>query len=339
MASFFKRDNGIYYAAYRNKGRSRWISLGTRDHEKARELFASIASHLDRPKRTTLAGFMQRIEQYSKANLSLGTGSLYSRAFRHLLETLGNLPLRAIAPLDIEQFKQTRLLTASPVTVNIDLRTLRAAFQLAVDWRLIDENPARKCKLLRIPPRDPHFLTLPEFLRLCSAVEDMAFRRLLLFAASTGMRRGELVNLHWEDLDFDRRSIRIRNRGNFVVKGYKPRTIPMPADVFKIFNPLRKQMGYVFVDTKEAPLSAQEVSRRFKRYARKSGLPDEFHFHSLRHSYASWMLMANVPISVVKELLGHSSIAVTEIYGHLSNDYLRESTSRLRLPGLDKLMN
>lgn len=339
MASFFKRDNGIYYATYRDKGRSRWISLGTRDHEKARELFASIAPHLDRPRRTSLAGFMQRIEEYSKANLSLATGVLYSRAFRHLLEALGNLPLRAITPLDFEQFKQTRLLTASQVTVNIDLRTLRAALQLAVDWRFIDENPARKCKLLRVPQKDPHFLTLPEFLRLCSAVEDMTFRRLLLFAASTGMRRGELVNLHWEDLDFDRRSIRIRNRGNFVVKGYKPRTIPMPADVFKIFGPLRKQIGYVFSDTKEAPLSAQEVSRRFKKYARKSGLPEEFHFHSLRHSYASWMLMANVPISVVKELLGHSSIAVTEIYGHLSNDYLREGTNRLQLPDLDKLMN
>ncbi|MDP2886757.1 MAG: tyrosine-type recombinase/integrase [Ignavibacteria bacterium] len=339
MASFFKRSNGIYYTAYREKGRSRWISLGTKDLEKARELFASLASHLDKPRRMNLCGFKQRIEQYSMANFSVGTGNLYSRAFKYLLETLGNLPLRAITPLDIEQVKQARLLKASPVTVNINLRTLRAAFQLAVDWRLIDENPARKCKLLRVPAKDPCFLTLSEFLKLCSAVEDVGFRRLLLFAASTGMRRGELVNLCWEDLDFERRSIRIRNRSNFVVKGYRPRTIPMPADISKIFSSLRKPAGYVFLDTKGAPLDAHAVSRRFKRYIRKCGLPGGLHFHSLRHSYASWMLMANVPISVVKELLGHSSVAVTEIYGHLSNEYLRESASRLQLPDLDKLTN
>ncbi|MCX6132601.1 MAG: tyrosine-type recombinase/integrase [Ignavibacteriales bacterium] len=339
MASFFKRSNGIYYTAYREKGRSRWISLGTKDLEKARELFASLAPHLDRPRRTNLSGFMQRIEQYSLANLSIGTGSLYTRAFKHLLETLGNLPLRAITPLDIEQFKQARLRKASPVTVNINLRTLRAAFQLAVDWRLIDENPARKCKLLRVPAKDPCFLTLKEFIKLCSVVEDVGFRRLLLFGASTGMRRGELVNLCWEDLDFDRRSIRIRNRCNFVVKGYKPRTIPMSADIYNIFMPLRKPTGYVFSDKQQAPLSAHAISRRFKSLVRKCELPEQLHFHSLRHSYASWMLMANVPISVVKELLGHSSVAVTEIYGHLSNEYLRESVGKLQLPDVDKLTN
>ena len=339
MASFFKRSNGIYYTAYREKGRSRWISLGTKDLEKARELFASLSSHLDRPRRMNLCGFNQRIEQYSKANFSVGTGNLYSRAFKHLLETLGNLPLKAITPLDIEQFKQARLLKTSPVTVNINLRTLRAAFQLAVDWRLIDENPARKCKLLRVAAKDPCFLTLNEFIKLCSVVEDVGFRRLLLFAASTGMRRGELVNLCWEDLDFERRSIRIRNRKNFVVKGYRPRTIPMPADIFKVFTSLRKPAGYVFLDTKGAPLDAHAVSRRFKSYVRKCELPGDLHFHSLRHSYASWMLMANVPISVVKELLGHSSVTVTEIYGHLSNEYLRESANRLKLPDLGKLTN
>lgn len=298
MASFFKRSNGIYYAAYRDKGRSRWISLGTRDLLKARELFASIASHLDRPRLTNLSGFMQRIEQYSNANLSVGTSNLYSRAFKHLLETLGNLPLRAITPLDIEQFKQARLLRASPVTVNINLRTLRAAFQLAVDWRLIDENPARKCKLLRVPVKDPCFLTLNEFLKLCSAVEDVGFRRLLLFASSTGMRRGELVNLCWEDLDFERRSVRIRNRSNFVVKGYRPRTIPMPADIFNIFTPLRKTVGYVFLDTKGAPFNAHAVSRRFKRYVRKCGLESFIFIHSgiPMHPGCSW-LMCLSPLS------------------------------------------
>ena len=339
MASFFKRSNGIYYTAYREKGRSRWISLGTRDFDRAREVFDSLAPRLDRPRRMNLCGFTQRIEQYSKANLSAGTSDLYCRAFKKLLETLGNLPLKAITPLDIEQFKQTRLRAAAPVTVNINLRTLRAAFQLAVDWRLIEENPARKCKLLRVPAKDPCFLTLSEFLKICSAVEDVGFRRLLLFAASTGMRRGELVHLCWEDLDFDRRSVRIRNRNNFVVKGYRPRTIPMPADIFNVFSPLRKPTGYVFLDTKGAPLDAHAVSRRFKRYVRKCGLSGELHFHSLRHSYASWMLMANVPISVVKELLGHSSVVVTEIYGHLSNEYLRESASRLQFPDLGKLTN
>lgn len=333
----FERQNGVYYMAYCDNGRRRWLSLRTRDPDEAERRCRLLAPSLYRPKRTTLSSFLGQLSAYTSSNLSKGTQGIYSRSITMLQETIGNVPLRQMRTQDIEKFKQSRLREVSAVTVNISLRTLRSAFNLAVDWGLLDNNPAHRCKLLRVPHKDPFYLMQDEFMGLCQTVPDIQFRRLLLLAALTGMRRSEITNLHWEDLDFDRLTIRIRNRSGFVVKGLMPRTIPMPNEIHRQLRPLRKANGHVFTKPTGGPLSPESVTHRFKRYARKFGLPPEAHFHSLRHSFASWLIQAGVPMFGVQHLLGHSSITTTQLYTHIEDEGLRKSIEVLSLPGIQEM--
>jgi integrase len=145
------------------------------------------------------------------------------------------------------------------------------------------------------------------------------------------MRLGEICNLSWEDLDFENRIIRIRNRDSFKVKGGHPRTIPMHAFIYREFNSLKHRSGYIFLNKKGLPQSSKNISRRFKKYVRKSGLSDEVHFHSLRHTCASLLIQEKTPIYEVQKLLGHKSISTTQIYAHLENEHLRQSLDRLDL--------
>ena len=282
--------------------------------------------------------FRQQLNQYCIANLASGTVQIYNRTFEALQDTIGNLPLKDIRLIHVETFKQARLKNVSRVTTNIGLRTLKSGFQLAVDWGMLTENPARKCKLLRIPMKEAAFLNEDEFLKVCSLTKDITFRRLLLLAGLTGMRRGELLNLHWEDLDFHEQLIRIRNRSNFVVKGLRPRTIPMPGAIRSLIEPDKKAGGYVFSnDDGKTHMNPHTVSRRFKELAQRAGLPEGVHLHSLRHSYASWMIQAHVPLFQVQALLGHRSGTTSEIYTHLTDDSLRETLKLVRLPAIGQI--
>jgi integrase len=338
MASLIRRTNGIYYAVYGDGTRRRWLSLHTDSFDKAKESYNSLIPSLEKPRGMRLSLFREQLHQYCTTNLAEGTVQIYNRTFKALQNTIGNLPLKNIRLFHIEEFKQARLKTVSRITVNISLRTLRAGFQLAADWGLVAENPARKCKLLRVPMKESAFLNEDAFLNVCSQTKDIRFRRFLWLAGLTGMRRGELLNLHWEDLDFQEQLIRIRNRSNFVVKGLRPRTIPMPGSIRSLFEPDMKARGYVFSnDDGVTHWNPHTVSRRFKQLARRAALPEGVHLHSLRHSYASWMIQAHVPLFQVQALLGHRSGSTSEIYTHLTNDSLRETLNLVHLPAIQQL--
>jgi len=229
----------------------------------------------------------------------------------------------------IEKFKQDCLKKVSATTANIYLRTIRAAFNLAKDWRLIDENPVRSCKQIRVPDKEPIYLTNEEINTLKNDVIDCQFARLILLAVYTGMRRGEISNLKWEDIDFCHHQIRIRNRDSFSVKGGHSRSITMHPYIQGLFYPLSKPNGYVFIDDKGQALTPYYITRTFKKYIRQSKLPDNYHFHLLRHTCASLYSQAGLSIYEVQQLLGHKSIATTQIYAHFENDILLRNISKI----------
>ncbi len=334
MASLINR-NGIFTIVYwdRKLCKRRWFSTHLRNEEDAKRYMESIIDSLEKPKRRlTLSTFSAQIQEYILTNLSKQTSSIYVRSLRFLQESVGDIEIRFLTTQHIEKMKQDRCKKVRNVTVNVNLRTIRAALNLATDWGLIENNPARRCKLLRVPVQDPVFLRLDEFLLLLKSVADGAFRRLFVLAVLTGLRRGEIANLCWEDLDFNRRCIRVRNRSTHTVKGMHPRTILMHSRVADIFQPIKQPSGYVFLGSKGRPINPPSITNKFKDYVRKCGLPDKLHFHSLRHTYASWLVQQSVPIYEVQKLLGHRSIATTEIYAHLEDEGLRHSIERLSMP-------
>jgi len=139
-------------------------------------------------------------------------------------------------------------------------------------------------------------------------------------AVCTGLRRGELLRLRWQDIDLSNAVLYVRNRGTERTKSGDERAVLLAGDALDVLQRLQNDGGPEFVDSSERPIKADRVSRRFKFYVRKAKLRDRnrLKFHSLRHTTGSWLAMKGVPMRVIQGILGHSSVQVTEQYSHLA---------------------
>lgn len=331
MACLFKRNSGIYTIVYWARGKQKWLSTRTRDEAEARAIYESIRPSLDHPRLMTIRNLNERILEYARLNYKKGTHDLFRTSFKRLIAAVGNKPTRFVSPVDIETFKGCLIKEVSAVTSNDYLRSLKTAFNIGLRLNLVESNPFRQCRMFRVPPIQPVYLQKEEFARLLQSITDPCLARLIVFAALTGMRRGEIVNLHWADVDLNARLLHIQNSEGFTVKAMRPRTIPMNLDVFKLLSNTPKNAEYVFLDSSGKPYKAASVTNIFKRAARKCRLPEKIHLHSLRHSYASWLIQSSTPLAEVQKLLGHSSVVTTQIYAHLEHENLRETVTRVQL--------
>ncbi len=134
------------------------------------------------------------------------------------------------------------------------------------------------------------------------------FRPILLCAIHSGMRRGEILNLKWSDVDFRARLITVR-----IAKSGKQRKIPIDDTLFSTLAKLTSRFanGFVFPSPKKAGAPYQDIHHTWGRLVRKTGIID-VRFHDLRHTFASHLVMAGVDIRTVQELLGHATLAMTE---------------------------
>ena len=151
----------------------------------------------------------------------------------------------------------------------------------------------------------------------------------------TGMRLREIVNLVWECVDFKRKIIIVKNINGFTTKNKKERIIPINSiieslmlDRFSRKNNADNN-NYLFYRVMGIKLNEDYVSKNFKVAVRDSGLNDNIHFHTLRHSFASRLIQKGVSLFVVKELLGHEDIKTTQIYSHLQTQNLEEAIGLL----------
>ncbi|HLF19347.1 MAG TPA: phage integrase SAM-like domain-containing protein [Bacteroidota bacterium] len=124
----------------------------------------------------TLAKFIDEFLSFASTNYSGKTSQMYEATLRKLAGLLGEIPLSAISAKHIDTFKVERLKSISPVSVNIELRTLRAAFYTAMRWRIISENPTKGVSMARVPDIQPTYLTEAEFQKLLSVISDDWFK-------------------------------------------------------------------------------------------------------------------------------------------------------------------
>ncbi len=134
----------------------------------------------------------------------------------------------------------------------------------------------------------PTYLTREDFQKLMNAIRqptDIVLKDIFLFAALTGLRLGEIINLRWQAVDLQRKLITVENSGTFQTKSGKVRVLPMGADVYRMF--IRRstlqpalQGGYVF-NKNGYKLNESYVSHKFKKYVRELGPNEALHFHSL----------------------------------------------------------
>jgi len=146
---------------------------------------------------------------------------------------------------------------------------------------------------------------------------------IIVVALNTGMRKGEILNLKWDDLDFRQKIIYLLN-----TKNNEKKEIPMNQVVFYTLFKVKKhpESPYVFCNKDGKPYGS--VKTAFRNALKKAGIKN-FRFHDLRHTFASHLVMAGVDLNTVKELLGHKDIKMTLRYAHLSPDHKRRAVETL----------
>ncbi|MCX6132599.1 MAG: site-specific integrase [Ignavibacteriales bacterium] len=332
MPTLFKRSNGIFYIVTDGKnGRRRWISTGERTRARASkhlETFEDKPRQANQPKRlsTFISEFLSRVSSF----YSTGTLGIYRHALKSFLSTVGDLQLATVSAQHIDLFRQRRIKQVSPITLNINLRALRSAFYYAIRWQILSSNPFTRVPLSRVPERDPIFFSSEDFKLIVGSIRQEWFRSIVILAACTGMRRGEIVNLRWKDVDLSQKVVRVHSSSTYRTKSGKRRVIPLNVIALQLLERLDHKTSEDYVFTIEGRrVRDLYLSRKFSQHVHRLGFPIGYHFHSLRHSFASWLVQNGAPIYEVQKLMGHSTIQVTEIYAHLAPSQLHNTVERL----------
>jgi len=285
-----------------------------------------------------LGAFVTQYLAFSEKTHARDTFTINSRVAKLFQAFLGDVGLDTIKPLDIERFKNSRLESLHrysktekihPASVNMELRAVRAMFGFAVKWEILERTPFRGVTFAKIPQRPPAFLNEEQIKKLFEKVDREDLKAIIIFALNTGMRRGEIMNLRWKDVDFANRVITVSCHDTFRTKTGRTLVVPMNGTVFELLNSLPRPSEYVFVDSLGRRIPEHFVTVQFKQYIRDAELPEALHFHSTRHSFCSLLAMRGVPLYDVMRLAGHSQISTTQCYAHLTAEHLRESVERL----------
>lgn len=301
---------------------------------------SKLTSKSGRKQSITLSMFKDEIIRYCQTNLRPKTTEIYARSLRLLLEQLGDVVIRKIPPTSLENYKNIRSKNVGKTTVNMEVRTLRTIFGLAVKWGYITNSPAINLKQIKIADKEYLRFSKDELKKIVSFTKDEVFKMFILTAYYTGMRSSEICNLQWKDINIEANIIHVRNKNDFNTKTGKNRRIPLNMelkkqilqylDSAKNFRVIQQE-DYVFKNNNGTIFNKDIIAKRFKRIIRKAGLSEKFHFHCLRHSCLTDLVQSGVNVHNVKEIAGHSSIKTTENYLHASMEELYKSMNMLSI--------
>ena len=235
----------------------------------------------------------------------------------------GNRPLGQITRTEIEAWRREKMARCRPATINRDLSRLRRMFSLAVEWELLEESPMAGIRFLRENNARTRYLSLEECQRLIASCMAPHIRAMVSVALHSGMRLGEILNLRWYDLDFSSGFILVRDS-----KNGESRHVPMDATLFALFRAYPHRLGTDLVFSSPAGGHIVDVRTGFLNSCKRAGLID-LHFHDLRHKFASQFVMSGGDLYILKEILGHKSITMTQRYAHLSPTYKIKAIDRM----------
>jgi integrase len=345
-----KSCSGVYYLWYTNEqGRRQKVSTHCRYKTDAINFLQSFKSEehekAKRARNKPSSVFFAEFLEYAKATFAPRTLNIYDATLKHFLALVGDLPLPSITPKHFDAYKTERLKmlkrskgktseTVQPVTVNIELRALRACFNTACRWKLVQANPFAGQKLLSVPEQSPVFFTKKDFEKLLTVIKENWLKELVIFATLTGLRRGELLNLRWQDVDLRRRVIHVQSNPTFKTKQGRKRVLPLSDTAFYM---LQSKYGkdtseYVFT-LNGKPVYDEWLTHAFKKAVQEAKLENQrLHLHSLRHTFASWLVQDGATLFEVQKLLGHSSSKVTEVYSHLQPEQMHSTVNRIDVP-------
>jgi len=318
-----------YYIVYAVNGKRRQETIGKDKklaeavlHKRLTEIAENKYLDIKREEKITFEDFAQHyLEIYCKPNHR--TFKFDINSIKTLKRFFAKKHLYEITSEDIEKFKAERIKDGVTVaTVNRDLAWLKSMFNRAIEWGKTQDNPVRKVKLFKENNKRLRYLEKEEVVKLLANC-SRHLRPIVIVALHTGMRKGEILNLKWHDVDFKRDIIYL-----YQTKNNERREVAMNEIVKTELIRVRKhpKSPYIFCNKDGKPYG--NVRKSFFTALKKSGILD-FRFHDLRHTFASQLVMSGVDLNTVRELLGHKSPQMTLRYAHLSPDHKKKAVNAL----------
>jgi integrase len=271
--------------------------------------------------RTPLAEFAQTYVQ--RCICSLKSAKTERDRVNFWIREFGVRPIGQITLAELQDWQAQKRQTCKPATVNRLAGRLRHMLRKAVEWQLLAESPMKGLKFLKEHNARLRYLSVDECNRLLDACIAPHVKAIVTVALHAGMRSGEIRNLQWRDFDFAAGFIIIRDS-----KNGENRHIPMDSTVVGIFQNWQPTPGSDFVFTNGAGHRIGYLQHGFRNALERAGITD-FHFHDLRHTFASQWMMAGGELYALKDILGHKTIAMTQRYAHLSPAYKRAMVDRM----------
>ncbi len=241
-----------------------------------------------------------------------------------------NKYLYEITRQDIDNFKAERIKDVEPATVNRELATIKKMFNFAVEKEALreDQNSAKKVSMFREPEGRLRYLNKEEIIKLIANCSER-LQPIVVLAVYGGFRRGEILSLQWQNVDFKNNTITIEGAK---AKSKKRRIVNMNEAVKQVLNDLLKKRksgnGGDFVFINDDGSRIRDIRKSFLQACKLSGIL-EFHFHDLRHTFASNLVMAGIDIVTVMKLLGHADLRMTIKYSHVSNEHKQHAVDTL----------
>jgi integrase len=260
--------------------------------------------------------------------------------FRKYLEPeIGNSRLKDISPLCLERVvKRMKNTSQSPRSIQYCLAVIRQIFNFAIHTANFEgSNPATKVRKPKFDNRRMRFLSFAEAENLLNAVKVRSINThdICLLSLYCGLRAGEIFSLTWDCINLDADRIHIRD-----TKSNRDRFVGLPKQAKEMLTIRKIEARSKLVFTTRDGSKISRVSNSFLEAMKEIGLndgvtdpKDKVVFHSLRHTYASWLVQGGVDLYTVKELMGHSSIIMTERYSHESPDRLQRAAEIFSLLG------
>ena len=294
------------------------------------------------PSRITVGEFLDRWERdWCVSNVSPKTAERYGELLRlHVRPHIGAVRVQKLRPVNLTELYGKLSATLAPRTVGHVHRVFHQALSHGVDWDLVSTNIATRVSPPRVAQEEIEILTAKEIRTILDKARGRPIYQIAALALATGMRRGELLALRWQDVDLDGGRITVarsleQTKGGLRFKEPKTRhgrrTITLPVSAvsdlrthWKAQQELRLALGagksppasLVFCGIDGEPCRPDYVSQAWIKVAKAAKV--EATLHSLRHTHASQLIAAGVDIMVISRRLGHGSPTITlGVYGHL----------------------
>ena len=295
-------------------------------------------------------------ENYAKVKVRPSSHQTYRGYIdNHIKPNIGKIPLGKLTSLDLQKFYKKLLSSGrverieskkqskglSPKTVRNLHQIIASAMKLAKEQKLIVTDPTDGCALPKVEHREMKTLPVEQLASFLREAKESGVFELYYVELATGLRRGELLGLKWEDLDLDRGNLRVKRQvarinGEVVEAPLKTknayRTLPLARDTVDVLNQQKKKVGscpWVFPGSTGGPMSPDSVLHMLHRVLKRAGLP-RVRFHDLRHTFATLALQNGVDVKTVSGMLGHYSAGFTlDTYAHVTTSAQRQAVEAM----------